>query len=214
MKKKLIIVMICVCILALISSICFGLQNDERAKNSGTIKISAKEDFTYIPNEQRVIYVSEEDVKINKVEPEYPIEPVEVQQPSESNLVQSLDFDAEEAQMLMKIAMAEAGGEGKKCMALVMLTVLNRAWSDKFPNNIYNVIHEVNNDGTYQFTPVSNGAYAAAIPSDECREALNLIMSGWNESQNALYFESCSGSSWHSRNLQFLYQCGKMKFYK
>ena len=54
--------MICVCILALISSICFGLQNDEKTKNSGTIKISAKEDFTYIPNEQRVIYVSEEDV--------------------------------------------------------------------------------------------------------------------------------------------------------
>lgn len=115
--------------------------------------------------------------------------------------------------MLMKIAMAEARGEGKECMALVMLTVLNRVKSDKFPDNIYNVIHEVHK-GKYQFTPIANGSYDKAIPNEECKEALNLILNGWDESNGSLYFESCSGSSWHSRNLQFLCRIGRMKFYK
>ena len=132
---------------------------------------------------------------------------------TDENLIKSIDFSNEDAEMLMKIAMAEAGGEGRECMALVMLTVLNRTWSDNFPDNIHDVIYESTN-GVYQFSPIANGAYDKAVPNEACKEALELIMSGWDKSQNALYFESCPGSSWHSRNLQFLYQCGRMRFYK
>ena len=132
---------------------------------------------------------------------------------SDDIFVQNYDFNADETQMPMKIAMAEADGEGKECMALVMLAVLNRVQSDKFPNSIYEVIHQVSN-GTYQFTPVYNGSFNKAVPSEECKEAFNLVTSGWDNSQGVLYFESCPGESWHSRNLKLLYTSGKMKFYK
>lgn len=36
----------------------------------------------------------------------------------------------------------------------------------------------------------------------------------WNESQDALYFESKSDSKWHSENLEFLFKYGKHYFYK
>ena len=36
----------------------------------------------------------------------------------------------------------------------------------------------------------------------------------WNESQDALYFESKSDSKWHSENLEFLFKYGRHYFYK
>lgn len=112
--------------------------------------------------------------------------------------------------MLMKIAMAEAEGESVEGKALVMLVVLNRVWDDDFPGTIEEVIFEPG-----QFSPVKEGGrYYTTEPNSECYEALELVMQGWDESQGALYFESCEGDSWHSQNLEFLFQEGKHKFYK
>lgn len=133
--------------------------------------------------------------------------------PAESeaeSLVAIRDWDAEESYMLMKIAMAEAEGEDTEGKALVMMVVLNRVWSDDFPDSIEEVIFQ---DG--QFSPVREGGrYYTTEPDEDCREALELVMNGWDESQGALYFESCGRESWHSRNLEFLFQHGNHKFYR
>lgn len=126
------------------------------------------------------------------------------------SLIASRDWDAEESYMLMKIAMAEAEGESVEGKALVMLVVLNRVWSDGFPNTIEEVIFEPG-----QFAPVREGGrYYTTEPDSECREALELVMKGWDESYGALYFESCENSSWHSENLEFLFRVGNHKFYR
>ena len=54
--------------------------------------------------------------------------------------IPSMDWDTEDAYLLEKIAMAEAEGEGVEGKALVMLVVLNRVWSDRFPDTIEEVI--------------------------------------------------------------------------
>lgn len=41
-----------------------------------------------------------------------------------------------------------------------------------------------------------------------------MVIGGWDESEGALYFESCENSSWHSRNLEFLYEVGNHRFYR
>lgn len=126
------------------------------------------------------------------------------------SIVMSRDWDAEDSQMLLKIAMAEAEGESVEGKALVMLVVLNRVWSDEFPGTIEEVIFQPK-----QFSPVKEGGrYYTTEPNKECYEALELVMSGWDESYGALYFESCERSSWHSENLKFLYQVGNHKFYR
>lgn len=61
-------------------------------------------------------------------------------QPSDSSLLGSIDWDVEDAYMLAKIAMAEAESEDTEGKALVMLVVLNRVWSDEFPDTIAGVI--------------------------------------------------------------------------
>ena len=125
-------------------------------------------------------------------------------------MIGSLDFDADEAYMLEKIAMAEAEGEDTEGKALVMLVVLNRVWSDEFPGTIEDVIFQKN-----AFTPVSNGRYDRVEPDEDCAKALEMITVGhWDESQGALYFERTSDeSTWHTRNLEKLFTHGAHTFY-
>mgnify|MGYP006898678300 CR=1 FL=1 len=44
-------------------------------------------------------------------------------------------------------------------------------------------------------------------------EALEMIKTGWDESQGALYYEWCEGESWHSKNLTLLFQHCDTRFY-
>ncbi|MCM1101638.1 MAG: cell wall hydrolase [Acetatifactor muris] len=127
----------------------------------------------------------------------------------------SMDWDAEESYLLEKIAMAEAEGEDVEGKALVMLVVLNRVWSDKFPDTIEEVIYQRTGNGGWQFSPLQEGGrWYTTEPDQECREALELIQTGkWDESQGALYFESEGKSDWHRKNLEFLFQHGNHYFY-
>lgn len=123
----------------------------------------------------------------------------------------SLDYGAEEAYILTKMAMAEAEGEDTEGKALVMLVILNRVWSDKFPDTIEGVISQRN-----AFTSYNNGRYDRVEPDEDCRAALRLIESHWDESQGALYFERTpepGESTWHSRNLEKLFTHGNHTFY-
>lgn len=123
---------------------------------------------------------------------------------------QSSPFSGEDEYLLVKIAMAEAEGEDVDGKALVILTVLNRVSSNEFPDTIYDVIYQPS-----QFSPVGSGRFDAVEPSDECYQALNMVINGWDESQGALYFESCSeADNWHSRNLEHLFTHGRHRFYK
>lgn len=118
-------------------------------------------------------------------------------------------FSAEEKQMLLKIAMAERGYSGcMECTALVMQTILNRVHSGRFGSSIRSVLF-----APEQFTPVTDGSYDTAQPNELCYDALDLLLSGWDESQGALYYEWCEGDSWHSQNLHLLFQHCDVRFY-
>ena len=119
-----------------------------------------------------------------------------------------ITFSSEDEKMLKKIAMAEARGESVEGKALVMNVVINRVLSDKFPDTIKEVIEQ---DG--QFSPVASGIYQNISPDEECDKALELIKSGWDESNQAMYFESVGKSGWHARNLLYLFQYGNHYFY-
>lgn len=157
----------------------------------------------------RPVYIATEEVAETTYMPEIEetTQPTETAKAVETEepLIASMDWDKDDSYLLCKIAMAEAESEGVKGKALVMLVVLNRVWSNEFPDTIEEVIFQKN-----QFSPVANGRYDAVEPDEECYEALKLIqVDHWNESQDALYFESKSDSKWHSENLEFLFKYGK-----
>lgn len=151
----------------------------------------------------------------NEVECKVEIESLEkaqTQSPeSESyeSTIGSMDWDMDDAYLLAKIAMAEAEGEDTEGKALVILVVLNRVWSDEFPDSISEVIYQ---EG--QFSPVSNGRFDRVEPNEDCYRALELVqVERWDESHGALYFESVSASDWHRKNLSFLFKHGNHYFY-
>lgn len=129
---------------------------------------------------------------------------------NDDSIIKSKDWDADDSYLLAKIAMAEAEGEDVEGKALVILVVLNRVWTDEFPGTIHDVIYQ-----KHQFSPIANGRFDRVEPDDECYEALEMVMSGWDESDGALYFESeKSADNWHSRHLEYLFTHGGHRFYK
>jgi len=125
------------------------------------------------------------------------------------------DWDAEESYLLARIAMAEAEGENTQSKTLVILTVLNRVMSEDFPDSIHDVIFEKSN-GVYQFSCIGNGRWDAVEPDADCWEAVEVVQNAaCDYSGGALYFEACADeNNWHSRNLEFLYQSGNIRFYR
>lgn len=127
----------------------------------------------------------------------------------------SKDWSAKERYLLAKIAMAEAEGCDIQTKTLVIMTVLNRVWSDEFPDTIEEVIFQEYN-GVYQFTPIANGRWDRVEPNEDCYKAVQIVMKAkYDYSGGATYFESCTDKdNWHSRNLEFLYESDGVRFYK
>ena len=114
----------------------------------------------------------------------------------------------EDAEILMKIAKAEAGTEGIKGKAMVMAVIMNRTKDEAFPDTPREVVFQ-----SGQFSTISNGAYDSAKPDKECHLALAEIEEGNYDDVTALFFDSCQ-NSWASRNKQYLYTVGNHKFYR
>lgn len=127
----------------------------------------------------------------------------------------SRNLSEENKYLLAKIAMAEAEGESIETKVYVILTVLNRVESKQFPNTIEDVILQ-NRNNVYQFSPViPGGRWYKVEPNQECRRAVEIVNEMEEDiSMGALYFESCKGESWHSKNLEFLFKSDNMRFYK
>lgn len=143
-------------------------------------------------------------------EPTTQIETEAATEETTTRLIGSMDWDADESYMMAKMAMAEAESEDTECKALVILVILNRVWSDGFPDTIEGVITQRN-----AFTPYKNGRYDRVEPDADCWEALDLVMSGWDESQGALYFETTTDEeTWHNTHLDRLFEHGALTFYK
>lgn len=126
------------------------------------------------------------------------------------------DWDADDGYLLAKIAMVEAEGCNTQTKTLVIMSVLNRVWSDEFPDTIEEVIKQ-HNGNVYQYSPLAEGGrWYTTEPNEDCYEAVRIVMEAqYDYSGGALYFESCSNEdNWHSRNLQFLYESDGLRFYK
>ena len=119
------------------------------------------------------------------------------------------DLTAEEQVLIQQIALAEAENQGIGGMAFVMQVILNRIQSDKFPDTLEEVISQEN-----QFTVYTGGTYLEKQPNENSEKALELLSVLLN--RGALYFENPHGkqSTWHSRNLEYVFTSGDHVFYK
>lgn len=131
----------------------------------------------------------------------------------ESVISHNLNLDDGEINELIQIAAAEANTEDVTGQALVMCVVLNRLKDEEFPDSIYEVLRQKVN-GRYQFSPIKNGTFWSVEVNVKTYKALELVLSGWDESRGATYFCSPDAAKkWHEENLEFVFQYGCHRFY-
>ena len=118
-----------------------------------------------------------------------------------------IELSFEDAQMLLKIAQAEAGNQSIDGMALVMQTVLNRVEDDDYPDTIYEVISQKG-----QFQSYANGTYAKAIPCSDCHMALAEIEMGMFSDDTVIAFE-VSGVRSLDKYFMYAFTLGGHDFY-
>ena len=180
--------------------------------NMPRIAIAEKEDTSKsvsesYSNKTTTPYVS----NLVTFEPQTEEESSEVEVDYYPEFTYSKDWSAEESYLLARIAMAEAEGCNIQTKTLIIMCVLNRVWSDEFPDTIEEVIFQEN-----QFSPIDNGRWDRVEPNEDCYEAVKVVMEAkYDYSGGATYFENCADEdNWHSRNLEFLYESEGIRFYK
>lgn len=87
--------------------------------------------------------------------------------------------------LLYSLVQAEAGNQDLDGCRLVADVVLNRIDSDRFPNELEDVIYAPG-----QFSVVRNGRLASAKPTDKVIQAVNMELSQGRLNTDVLYFNN------------------------
>lgn len=180
----------------------------------GTLTVYAAED-TF--SGELVEAIQNEVVTEDNVETEIPTEEtaeqVVVEETTEALTGNSFSLEDQEYQVLLKIVEAEAGCEDTEGRMLVANVVMNRVRNGNFPNTVTEVVYQ-RQDGTAQFSPVSDGRIDTVNVSQGTIDAVARVMNGEDISQGALFFRSVrSRSGWFDQKLSRVLEHGNHIFY-
>ena len=180
----------------------------------GTLTVYAAED-TF--SGELVEAIQNEVVTEDNVETEIPteetVEQVVVEVTPEALTGNSFSLEDQEYQVLLKIVEAEAGCEDTEGRMLVANVVMNRVRNGYFPNTVTEVVYQ-SQDGTAQFSPVSDGRIDTVNVSQGTIDAVARVMNGEDISQGALFFRSVrSRSGWFDQKLSRVLEHGNHIFY-
>lgn len=180
----------------------------------GTLTVYAAED-TF--SGELVEAIQNEVVTEDNVETEIPTEEtaeqVVVEETPEALTGNSFSLEDQEYQVLLKIVEAEAGCEDTEGRMLVANVVMNRVRNGNFPNTVTEVVYQ-RQDGTAQFSPVSDGRIDTVNVSQRTIDAVARVMNGEDISQGALFFRSVrSRSGWFDQKLSRVLEHGNHIFY-
>ena len=180
----------------------------------GTLTVYAAED-TF--SGELVEAIQNEVVTEDNVETEIPTEEtaeqVVVEVTPEALTGNSFSLEDQEYQVLLRIVEAEAGCEDTEGRMLVANVVMNRVRNGYFPNTVTEVVYQ-RQDGTAQFSPVSDGRIDTVNVSQGTIDAVARVMNGEDISQGALFFRSVrSRSGWFDQKLSRVLEHGNHIFY-
>lgn len=144
---------------------------------------------------------------------------VPVQRVVDVNVLESerIKISKEDYEVLLKIVEAEAGGEDEEGKLMVANVILNRVENPQFPDTVKEVVFQREN-GTSQFSPVSDGSYYNVTVSEETKSAVERALCGEDISQGALYFAARKIADpermkWFDENLELLFSYGGHEFF-
>jgi hypothetical protein len=116
---------------------------------------------------------------------------VEIEEPEVKDSPEEIEahpYSKEDLLWLSRIVQVETGGASPEMMLGVANVVLNRVESPLFPDNIHDVIFQV--DVHTQFPPAHKSSFLSLIPDDLVIEMSRRALEGENNVQTCLYFNN------------------------
>lgn len=124
--------------------------------------------------------------------------------------LQNLDYiDRNEVSILTRIVEAEATGGNIQQKINVAKCVINRMYSNKFPNTIHGVVFQYN-----QFQPTFDGRYYSVKVQADTIKAVEIAMKRYGEDNSGNLYFMARGSSqkrnikWFDSKLNFIFNDG------
>lgn len=117
-----------------------------------------------------------------------------------------ISITEEDYNNLVRIVEAEATDLDDIAKILVANVVINRVFSDVFPDTVTEVIFQGNGA---QFSPVMDGRFYSVQPKESSYEAVDRALVGEDYSEGALFFAATASAgegSWFARRLQRLFE--------
>lgn len=130
---------------------------------------------------------------------------------------EAVQLSAEDYEVLLRIVEAETGAEEAFTRTIIANVIINRVQHEYYPDTVKEVVFQ--NDGkTYQFTPILDGRYYEVTPSQETKEAVDLAISGYDNSMGALAFVSREHTSdrvmrWFDSELDFVFKYEGIEYF-
>lgn len=129
--------------------------------------------------------------------------------PTIQNIAMVPDISFTELERLAQLVRAEAQGESFTGQVAVAAVVLNRVLDHRYPNSIWDVIHEVtvvNGIKYYQFEPVKNGTINEPA-TDTSRRAVRNALAGWDPTQGAIgFFAHAKVPQWSGGKVSWVWE--------
>ena len=118
-------------------------------------------------------------------------------------------YNADELFWLSRAIYAESGNQPMDGKISVGTVIMNRVANPNYPNTVKGVLAQRN-----QFSTYAGGALANRTPNASSVLAAKLVLEGARveETENALYFDSCT-NSWAARHRECIAVIGGHKFY-
>lgn len=114
------------------------------------------------------------------------------------------EFDKNDINVLYRIVEAEATGQSFDSKVNVTHVIMNRVFSENFPDDIHSVVFQKS-----QFQPTFDGRFYSVTITEETIEAVNFAMNSLDTTNGALYFMNKSASdtdniSWFEARLEYI----------
>lgn len=124
-------------------------------------------------------------------------------------------YTEDDRALLARLIEAEAEGEPYQGKVAVGAVVLNRLYDNDFPNNIKDIIYQVDELGCYQFSPVLDGRLFSVSTGYDSLKAADEALAGVDPTGGAVFFFNPSkiSNQW-LLSKPIIYQVGEHVFTK
>ena len=141
------------------------------------------------------------------------VEELEIYCEHNSKLSDVLQPTEQDVEYLEYILMSEGGYEPFECKLAILTVIINRVYSDLFPDGVIDVITQQG-----QFSPVANHTMFSKEPTEDVKYAVRTILNmSYNEINeefgNILYFRVSQESKTWGNNNEYVFTKGKTDFY-